>query len=460
MAKHNIEKWSLGYALLKAYVMVVFRLYYKKIVIRGKENIPADEPIILSPNHQNALMDAFAVHYAIPGQLVFLARSDIFENPVIDKILTFMKILPIYRIRDGYGKLQENEAIINKTTDILRKHKYLVILPEGNHYGERRLRPLKKGICRMSFQAEEKSNFNLGLKIVPVGLDYTSYTKMNHTLFINFGKPVEVSKHIPLYKANPQKANNQLLKDISNQMKQYMIHIEDQSHYKLFDSLREIYKYRMKEQLGLKNLQQPNKFYSDKNIIAVLDKALEDNKAEIDDLQPKVAKFNKILKRLRLRYWVLNHRFYSPLKLLLQFVLLMASAPLFLYGLINNFLPYYLPVLATKKIKDKQFHSSFKNGIAILSFPLFYLIQFLVVSHLFSSFLYGLVYLVSLPLTGYLALHYYIALKKFIARVRYNLLMLSKNKSLSEAISLKNHIISGMNKLVKAYHSENTHVNS
>ena len=75
--------------------------------------------MIFAPNHHNALMDALAVLFTIPRQMVFLARADIFRKGVFANILTFLKILPIYRIRDGYSALQPNSEIFNKTVEVL-----------------------------------------------------------------------------------------------------------------------------------------------------------------------------------------------------------------------------------------------------------------------------------------------------------------------------------------------------
>ena len=110
------------------------------------------------------------------GQPVFLARADIFKNKFIASLLYFLKILPVYRIRDGFSNLKANDEIFRKTIDVIRNKNGLVILPEGDHAGFRRLRQLKKGICRVAFQAEEAMDFNLNIKIIPVGLEYTNYS--------------------------------------------------------------------------------------------------------------------------------------------------------------------------------------------------------------------------------------------------------------------------------------------
>ena len=173
MGKENIEKYSAGYALLKSVAGFWHNnVFYRKVIVLGRENINPNDPVIFAPNHQNALMDAMAVLFTNKGQNVFLARADIFKKKTVAAILYFLKILPVYRIRDGFSSLKGNDEIFIKTIDVLKNKNGLVILHEGDHAGFRRLRQLKKGICRVAFQSDEATGFNLNIKIIPVGIEF------------------------------------------------------------------------------------------------------------------------------------------------------------------------------------------------------------------------------------------------------------------------------------------------
>jgi len=74
------------YLLLKRLSISLFRLYYKRVTILGQENIPEGEvPVIFAPAHQNALMDAMAVHACYPEPVVFMMRGDAFGNSKMAK---------------------------------------------------------------------------------------------------------------------------------------------------------------------------------------------------------------------------------------------------------------------------------------------------------------------------------------------------------------------------------------
>ncbi|MBE3094197.1 MAG: 1-acyl-sn-glycerol-3-phosphate acyltransferase, partial [Actinobacteria bacterium] len=205
MGKENIEKYSARYALLKSVAGFWHNnVFYRKVIVLGRENINPDHHLIFAPNHQNALMDALAVLFTQKRHLVFLARADIFKRKTIAAILYFLKMLPVYRIRDGFRSLKGNDEIFIKTIDVLKSKNGLVILPEGDHAGFRRLRQLKKGICRVAFQSDEATGFNLKIKIIPVGLEFSNYSRYRQVLTVVYGKPIEVSEFFGLYKESPE----------------------------------------------------------------------------------------------------------------------------------------------------------------------------------------------------------------------------------------------------------------
>ena len=161
----------------------------------------------------------------IRDSLFFLPGQISSKEKMMASILYFLKILPVYRIRDGFSSLKANDDIFLKTIDVLKNKNGVVILPEGDHAGYRRLRQLKKGICRVAFQSDEATGFNLKIKIIPVGIEFSHYTRFRQVLTVAYGKPVEVSEFYELYKVSPERALNELRSKLSEEMKSNMVHI-------------------------------------------------------------------------------------------------------------------------------------------------------------------------------------------------------------------------------------------
>jgi len=400
MGINNIEKPSFLHSILKIWVNFWHnKVFYRKIEILNIQNVPEKGHLIFTPNHQNALMDALAVLCNVDRRTVFLARSDIFKKPVVASILYFLKILPIYRIRDGYELLKKNKEIFQKTTDVITdEHCALVILPEGNHAGVRRLRPLKKGFARIAFQTEEANNYSLDIHIVPVGIDYEDYQAFRSKLVLNFGKPIPVSKFYESYQANLAIGINAIKDELASRIKPLIIDIESEEYYDLINWGRKMYS---------DQLNDPDKesLASQQQIVSRLDQYLTDQPEKMALLNDQMHAYQNRLKELKLDAYdrIYNKNLFS---LLPKSIMLLIWSPLFLYGFLNNIMPYELTKWAASKIKDPQFKSSFSFVVSLVAFPLFNIIQSIVLMFFISNWYWVLGYFFSVPISGVFAWYY------------------------------------------------------
>ncbi len=433
MGKHNIEKFSLGYSILK-FILGFWHnnVYYRRVIVLGRNNIEPDHHLIFAPNHQNALMDALAVLFTNKGhQPIFLARADIFKKKFIASILYSFKILPVYRIRDGFSSLKENNETFNKTIDVLRNKNGLVILPEGDHAGFRRLRQLKKGICRIAFQSEQASDFNLNIKIIPVGLEFTNYHRFRQVLTVVYGKPVEVSEYHELYRKSPEIALNELRNKLSSEMRRIMVHIESEEDYEAIDELRSIINGRYSD-----NIRFP-KLFRDRILIENLNRLKTMNQTLYSKICSLSLEVKEKTKKLNLSYRLLEKKRHIIGMLLAGFTGLVISFPLYLYGNIFTLTFLTLPRLRATKIKDIQFHGTFMYGIslalALVVLPIYLILSFLI----FSPWWLGALVFLSLPFAGLFAWKYSIFFHRIMGGFRIKSYVRSKNE---DFLSLrKNH---------------------
>ena len=183
------------YNFLFHYVAFVLKLSYKNILHVGIENIPKDGAIIFAPNHTNTLMDALVALNINRKPKVFVARADIFKNRKLAKILTFLKMMPIMRQRDGLNAVKKNQEIIDKAVDVLKDKVPFCIFPEGTHQAKYSSLPLSKGIFRIAFQAHEQMP-QVPLYIVPVGIKYGNFFRFRSTIRLEIGTPINVGEFI------------------------------------------------------------------------------------------------------------------------------------------------------------------------------------------------------------------------------------------------------------------------
>ena len=169
--------------------------YFRRIKIHDAQNIPEDKPVLLLSNHQNALLDALLIATKSGRSFYFLTRAGVFENPFIAKILKSLQMLPVYRIRDGWGSLTNNDAIFKTCSELLNKKACIVIFPEGNHNLNRTVRPLSKGFTRIVFNTL-KNYPEIDLQLIPVGVNYVKAERFSDSASIYFGVPIAANKYI------------------------------------------------------------------------------------------------------------------------------------------------------------------------------------------------------------------------------------------------------------------------
>ena len=243
---------NLYYYPLKLYVFIASYLYFRKLKVIGRKHIPLKGPLIFAINHQNALLDALLLSVISWRNPHFLTRADVFNNKYVDKFLRGLKMLPIYRIRDGYDSIKMNEAIFEATKDILLNGGVVGIFPEGSHSLKYMVRPLKKGIARIAFLAEDAAGFNLDLKIVPIGIQYESHFLPQGRTLISFGKSISVADYKNSYSQNPNLGIEQLINDLRNRLRSLILNFDDTDNYdeklKLFQSKR-VFRKSLQDQL-------------------------------------------------------------------------------------------------------------------------------------------------------------------------------------------------------------------
>ncbi len=369
--KKPIYQFDFWQNIIQNYVRIFIYTFYDKVTVVGREKVPKNKPVILALNHQNALMDPLTVICSLKGPSVFMARADVFKSKTIAKILRFFKVLPIFRIRDGIKSLQNNDAVFEEAVGIMEGKGRLGILPEGNHAGVRRLRVLKKGIARIAFQAEERHDFNLDVQIVPVGLDYSNYINFGADLLIHYGDPLPISDFKDLYLENPQKGMNALMQELRERMIPQMLNIDDLEHYDEIETLKDIY---IQHLLAKRKLRDNHHEIIEKSQI-ISDQIIEFKNSSFDEFE-KLGKTALEIKEsnraMGIRYWVSAKKRHYWLGIILNHILLIALFPFFIYGFVTNFLPFYIPVLISQKIKDLQFISSIRFATAMITFLLFY----------------------------------------------------------------------------------------
>lgn len=185
------------YSFLRPFVDYHIHKAFRHYKVVGTENIPENAACIFGANHTNTLMDALVLLKVNREKKVFIARGDIFKKPAIAKIMYFLRILPIYRIRDGYKSVKDNNSdIIEKAADVIHDEVKLFLYPEASHRTKHSLRQLSKGIFHIALEANKTFGHEKPIYIIPTGIEYGDYFRYRSTVLINFGDPINVTEFV------------------------------------------------------------------------------------------------------------------------------------------------------------------------------------------------------------------------------------------------------------------------
>jgi 1-acyl-sn-glycerol-3-phosphate acyltransferase len=245
-------------AILRLIVKVALHVYFSKIKVYGKENIPKGKAVLIVSNHQNALIDPILIATHTNLKPHFLTRASVFKKSFVASMLDFIRMIPIYRVRDGINNMEKNNETFDKSVNILFEKGSIVIFAEGNHSNQRNLRPLKKGFARIAYQTLEKFP-DLDLVILPVGINYSNHRFSGSKVSLVFGKTVSPKEYFPLFEplmVDTFKAMEPLVSSIPEEDYEMKLHALIQNRIDLTQP------HEVRNFLSNENPEKPQKPYS------------------------------------------------------------------------------------------------------------------------------------------------------------------------------------------------------
>ena len=442
----KINEFSTSYDINNHYLRFAHNhLYYKDIEIVGRENIPPrGTPTLVISNHQNGLMDALAILYLFDDhrQPVFIARGDIFRKDFVAKILRYLKILPAFRSRDGgRDDVKRNLDFMELEARILNEGGTLAMFPEAGHQAGHFMSTFKKGFPRIAFKAEEVADYQLGLQILPLNIHYSDYFNFRGRLLVNVGKPFDIKELTELYKIEPNNAFIALNEKARAAIKSMTLDIEDREHYDEYDLLRSMWHTPLNV-LGKKTrtpLYEQER--EDMAIVQQLDTMKDTEPERFAALMAATREYNDTLRALNLRDWLINYDIKLK-KLIFKALLLIILFPIYLFGFLNNIIPFKLPEPLKKKMNDKMFSSSVNFALSVIvTFPLWYLLLFAAAWAVSGRFLIAVAYIIATFCSLFFFYQYKKWLIKWWAAFRYWKMDKSDNKLLRRIKELKRDTI-------------------
>ena len=231
-------------ALVEGFLRVAFRTYFRAIHVRGLESVPATGPVLLVANHPNTLLDPAILLHVLPRPIHFGAKHTLFKTP-LRPILDALGAIPIVRVQDDPRAMRQNLQAIGAYIDLLNQGGATAIFPEGLSQDDPHLAPMKGGAARIALQAEDKRDFKLNLRIVPVGLQFEPRRKFRGDAYVRFGEPFGVADLEGLYRDKRAAAFRAVTARIASALGELSFHVESTDHIRFVRRLTEVYLQRV-----------------------------------------------------------------------------------------------------------------------------------------------------------------------------------------------------------------------
>ena len=335
--------------------------------MHGVKRFPKGVPTIFGVNHSNTLMDAMVLLASSHAKKVFIARGDIFKNPIVAKILTFLRILPIFRIRNGVAAVRHNDETLDKAVDVIHDHVDLYIFPEGTHRTKHSLMRLGKGIFHIALNANQQFGQESPVYIVPAAIEYGDYFRFRSTAMINFGEPINVSDFIKTTNDENEAQHINHLKDkLQEEISKLFTYIPDDDDY---DAIWEIVKMKNEKRSGgLYKKMLRNRATVDKVL-----KFREERPEEAQNLFGRVMEFAEERKKQKIS--VTSTAKKRPfLNALWKFVLLVIGLPYFASSVVFNLPVWLTTAIIRGKLKDPAFGNTVSFAVELVLFPIIFII--------------------------------------------------------------------------------------
>ena len=426
-------------------------LYFRKEHIIGLENVPVDgTPCVVVSNHQNCLNDPLCVCLQLTDRRMnFIARANVFKNPIFNKALRAMGLLPAYRMsHEGFSAINKNRSTMDAAGQALTDGETLMLYPEADHQDKRWLGNFKIGYLRIAFEAAEKMGFEQDVMILPSCNHYSNYFHARTDMLIKFDKPISLKPYYQRYKESPREVMTEINALVRSRIQDMMLHVSDLEHYDEIDFLRETgYGHKYAREHGFKPNYLPSRLLSDQQLVDKMQNATKEHPEEMKKIYNDTKRYALGIKELGIRDWLFRHNpgFEAPLLRGLGLLLLL---PLFIVSILPTCLMFIIPKLFIRKlIKDQMFVSSFNVGVsAFVSVPLC-LIPPVVLLWVFFGFWWALAYFVAFPFMFILAWNYMRLFLKFVGSCIF---VCRKNRSsIAELRELRESIYERLDAILK-----------
>ncbi len=174
----NLERSFITDILLKPLASILLLVFFR-LSVKGARKLPRKGGFIVAGNHISD-MDPPVAGVAVPRASFFMAKSELFRNPISGSFLRLMGAFPVYR------RASVNSDALKTAEKVVKSGKVLIIFPEGTRTKDGKMLPAKAGVGYIAI--------NTGAPVCPFWISGTDNPVgallFKHRFRVVFGDPI------------------------------------------------------------------------------------------------------------------------------------------------------------------------------------------------------------------------------------------------------------------------------
>ncbi|MEC9474709.1 MAG: hypothetical protein VX746_02155, partial [Candidatus Neomarinimicrobiota bacterium] len=320
--------------------------------------------------------------------------------------------------------------------------------------GERRLNKIKTGAARIGFGAMVNNNWGLDVTIVPVGLSYSNVIKFKSNVIVRYGNPINLKEFKDKYQSDEIETVRELTGQIEIALSKLTTYINVLESEEIVNALELIYKKELMQDLGLDTKNKSDEFSATKGLVSGVEWYFKNKPAKVEEFKRMLQSYQEKLNLLKLKDEFLNPTTKS-ITLIDRIIMLLyigLGFPLFIYGLINNYIPYKVPRWLTRKLKRaKSEIASTKLLVGIVMFVTYYSMEIFLFNYFVQNTAYTMIYALSLVPSGNFVLSYLFYVRRYRQHLRFFTIFYKKRHIIYQIIEERKALIEYINQARDEY---------
>ena len=345
------------------------KIFFRRVEVVGRENLPAGGPVLLVANHHNSLVDPVLVLSSTRVRARFLAKSTLWNVPGMRQLLQLAAVIPVYRAQDG-SDMKQNFETFAACHQVLGEGGAIALFPEGISHDAPHLAKIKTGAARIAIGAVRDHGAEQ-LRIVPVGLTFEAKGTFRSRALVRIGAPIDPRPYAEESEDEAFAATRGLTEAILEGLRGVTLNYPSREEATLIEQAADLYAMKAPELPARMALAEA--FAIRQQFIETYDRLRSADPERVDAVASRVEAYAHSLGEMKVREEQLAARFPNDAVLAQVFGtawLLVFWLPLATIGTVLSYIPYRLLGAVASFMKTDDLPSTMKLFGGFFLFPI------------------------------------------------------------------------------------------